>query len=84
MKRLYEDVQSDSEADKEVQNLMSQMGEEQSSYFEDDNTSVVSGSWSKMRAYKAFNEHLNNSKLIREIPNTRLCAKIEKGTYQTS
>lgn len=71
LKKLYEDVQSDSDADKEVQVLMGQMDREES---KDDNTSEISGSWSKMKASRLLNE-------LKIPPNSKIAdAKIEKGT----
>lgn len=68
LKKLYEDVQSDSDADKEVQVLMGRMDREES-------TSEISGSWSKMKA----NRLLNDLKLP---SNAKIAdAKIEKGTF---
>ncbi|RZC35124.1 microtubule-associated protein futsch [Asbolus verrucosus] len=77
LKKLYEDVQSDSDADKEVQVLMGRMDRDFESA-KDDNTSEISGSWSKMRACRILNEHFNKTNLTREIPSARISAKVEK------
>lgn len=69
LRKLYDDWQSDTEADKEVQSLMNKMNHE----FDDDNNSVVSGSWSKMRAFK--NMHQKNNLNL----NSR--ARLEKGIF---
>lgn len=72
LKKLYEDVQSDSDADKEVQVLMGRMDREES---RDDNTSEISGSWSKMKANRLLNE-------LKLPSNSKIAdAKIEKGTF---
>ncbi|KAJ8928046.1 hypothetical protein NQ314_019459 [Rhamnusium bicolor] len=63
LKKLYEDVQSDSDADKEVQLLMSKITEKDINKIEDDNSSIVSGSWSKMRAYKNISEHFSRTNI---------------------
>ncbi|KAJ8982115.1 hypothetical protein NQ317_002841 [Molorchus minor] len=84
LKKLYEDVHSDSDADKEVQQLMSKIAEDEISKIEDDNSSVVSGSWSKMRAYKNV-ENFSRMKIKQEITGRRdlkTSAKLEKGTRQ--
>lgn len=79
LKKLYEDVQSDSDADKEVQVLMGRM-ERDFEYDKDDNTSEISGSWSKMRACRILNDHVNKTNVTRDIPSSRISAKVEKGT----
>lgn len=80
LKKLYEDVQSDSDADKEVQVLMGKM-EKDFEYDKDDITSEISGSWSKMRAYRIINEQTNDkTNVFRKIPSSRISAKVEKGT----
>ncbi|KAG5891382.1 hypothetical protein JTB14_020111 [Gonioctena quinquepunctata] len=62
LKKLYEDIQSDSDADKEVQQLMSKVIPEINDAEPDnDNSSEVSGSWSKMKAYKNMSEHFGRS-----------------------
>lgn len=60
LRKLYEDVHSDSEADKEVQNFMCRL-EPYGKEAEEDNNSVISGSWSKMRAFKNFNQQFNGN-----------------------
>lgn len=77
LKKLYDDI-SDSDADKEVQLLMSKILPDSST--EDDAASVLSGSWSKMRAHRNISEHFSriNSKAIRSDLNSH--TKIEKGT----
>ncbi|KAJ3643302.1 hypothetical protein Zmor_026024 [Zophobas morio] len=77
LKKLYEDVQSDSDADKEVQVLMGRM-ERDFEYDKDDNTSEISGSWSKMRACRILNDHVNKTNVTRDIPSSRISAKVEK------
>lgn len=77
LKKLYEDVNSDSDADKEVQLLMSKITTADKT--EDDASSVVSGSWSKMRAFK----NLNGIK-VKEAKtryDLSMGVKKEKGTY---
>ncbi|XP_076265570.1 uncharacterized protein LOC143199566 isoform X2 [Rhynchophorus ferrugineus] len=58
LKKLYEDVPSDtdSDADKEVQQLMSRITEREVDMMESDTSSIVSGSWSKMRAFRNLND----------------------------
>ncbi|XP_030766608.1 uncharacterized protein LOC115890501 isoform X1 [Sitophilus oryzae] len=58
LKKLYEDVPSDadSDADKEVQRLMSRITEDEVNMMESDTSSVISGSWSKMKAFRNFSE----------------------------
>ncbi|XP_050498949.1 uncharacterized protein LOC114337513 isoform X1 [Diabrotica virgifera virgifera] len=73
LKKLYEDVQSDSDADKEVQYLLSRATTDSS--LENDNSSVLSGSWSKMKTYRNINS-------IKEATTTRLGAKIEKDSLE--
>lgn len=80
LKKLYEDVQSDSDADKEVQVLMGRMNEKDIEHDKDDNTSEISGSWSKMRACRMINEQFNKTNITRDIPSARISAKVEKGT----
>lgn len=82
LRKLYEDWQSDSEADKEVQSLMNKTDEESAKEFDDDNSSVVSGSWSKMRAFRNMQQQRN--KIIRETLheseiNLQSRARVEKG-----
>lgn len=60
LRKLYEDVHSDTEADKEVQSLMSKLDEDVKE-LEDDNSSVISGSWSKMRAFKNISQQFNKT-----------------------
>lgn len=52
LKRLYEDWQSDSDADREVQSFMSSSSQSLTKRSDDENYSVISGSWSKMRTLK--------------------------------
>ncbi|XP_074031802.1 uncharacterized protein isoform X2 [Leptinotarsa decemlineata] len=61
LKKLYEDIQSDSDADKEVQQLMSKVSQNEGNRIETDTSSEVSGSWSKMRAYKNMSDHFGRS-----------------------
>ncbi|KAJ8959840.1 hypothetical protein NQ318_011573 [Aromia moschata] len=77
LKKLYEDVQSDSDADKEVQLLMSKITENDK--VEDDDSSVVSGSWSKMRAYKKVTEHFGRTNVRHDL---KLNTKSEKDTTE--
>ncbi|KAF5306192.1 hypothetical protein FQR65_LT07469 [Abscondita terminalis] len=75
LKRLYEDWHSDNEADKEVQLLMNKPGQELSKEC-DANSSVISGSWSKMKAFR-------NMQQQRAKNNVESCfnshARLEKG-----
>ncbi|XP_057656503.1 uncharacterized protein LOC130894015 isoform X1 [Diorhabda carinulata] len=75
LKKLYEDVQSDSDADKEVQFLLSRMTKDNG--LENDCSSVLSGSWSKMKTYR----NMNN---VKEATTTKLSAKIEKDSLELS
>jgi hypothetical protein len=59
---------------------MGKMDERELESAKDDNTSEISGSWSKMRACRMLNEHINKTNLTREIPSARISAKVEKGT----
>ncbi|KAH1017916.1 hypothetical protein HUJ05_008504 [Dendroctonus ponderosae] len=59
LRKLYEDVASDdgdSDADKEVQRLLSRVSDKELTSLESDASSVVSGSWSRMRAFKNLAE----------------------------
>ncbi|KAK4876253.1 hypothetical protein RN001_012675 [Aquatica leii] len=80
LRRLYEDWHSDNEADKEVQLLMNKPEHEPSKEF-DANSSVVSGSWSKMRAFR-------NMQQQRAKTNAESCfnshARLEKGSLNAS
>lgn len=67
LRKLYED-NSDSEADKEVQVLMSRL--EDTRKLDEDISSVVSGSWSKMRAFKNINQQLH--KIVSKNNDMRL------------
>ncbi|XP_018561019.1 uncharacterized protein LOC108903338 isoform X3 [Anoplophora glabripennis] len=84
LKKLYEDVQSDSDADKEVQLLMSTIAERDLNSFEDDNSSVVSGSWSKMRAFKNISEHFSRTSTKEAVTkhDLKLNTKSEKDIKQ--
>lgn len=78
LRKLYEDVQSDSEADKEVQSLMSKT----ESYVNkaDDASSVLSGSWSKMHSFKNINQYFNKTAgKISKARISALHAHVEKG-----
>ncbi|XP_044753638.1 uncharacterized protein LOC123313034 isoform X2 [Coccinella septempunctata] len=77
LKRLYEDENSDSDADKEVQLLTSRIAERQK-LEEDAHSSVVSGSWSRMRAYKNVLEKTNQKKSSDTSSSKRSLAQIEK------
>lgn len=81
LKKLYDDI-SDSDADKEVQLLMSKILPDSSA--EDETASVLSGSWSKMRAHRNISEHFIriNAKGIRN--DVKIESKIEKGTQNGS
>lgn len=60
LRKLYEDIPSDegdSDADKEVQRLLSGVADKhQLNADSDDGSSVISGSWSRMRAFKNISE----------------------------
>ncbi|KAK9889525.1 hypothetical protein WA026_006879 [Henosepilachna vigintioctopunctata] len=78
LKRLYDEENSDSDADKEVQLLTSRIAERELERLEDDNNSVVSGSWSRMRAYKNVYERANH-KRTRDVSSVKsTLAQIEK------
>nr|XP_008192878.1 PREDICTED: uncharacterized protein LOC656219 isoform X1 [Tribolium castaneum]XP_015840211.1 PREDICTED: uncharacterized protein LOC656219 isoform X1 [Tribolium castaneum]XP_015840212.1 PREDICTED: uncharacterized protein LOC656219 isoform X1 [Tribolium castaneum] len=79
LKKLYEDVQSDSDADKEVQVLMGKMNERDLENDKDDNTSEISGSWSKMRACRML-----KTNITRDFPSARISAKVEKDDLKAS
>lgn len=81
LKKLYDDI-SDSDADKEVQLLMSKILPDSSA--EDEAASVLSGSWSKMRAHRNISEHFSriNAKGVGNA--VRIDPKIEKGTQNGS
>lgn len=81
LKKLYEDVHSDSDADKEVQLLMSKITETDLNRIDNDNSSIVSGSWSKMRSYKSINEtaNRNNTNELQSGLDLRAKRKVEKG-----
>ncbi|CAH0554958.1 unnamed protein product [Brassicogethes aeneus] len=83
LKRLYEDEQSDSDADKEVQQLMSKVND--MGKLEDDHSSIVSGSWSKLSAQKRLHSYKNgaNEPYSRYDLNTTN-AKIEKDSSMDS
>lgn len=78
LKKLYDDI-SDSDADKEVQLLMSKILPD-SSCTEDDTASVLSGSWSRMRAHKNISEHFSRINTKGVGIDRENEAKIEKGT----
>ncbi|CAG9760826.1 unnamed protein product [Ceutorhynchus assimilis] len=64
LRKLYNDVPSDEaecDADREVQQLLSRVTEKELTSLESDASSVVSGSWSKMKAFKNFAEASNRS-----------------------
>ncbi|XP_025832498.1 probable serine/threonine-protein kinase DDB_G0282963 [Agrilus planipennis] len=69
LKKLYEEALSDSEADKEVQLLMDQNGYESNKETDGECNSIVSGSWSKLRAYKLMNQEKNRSHLAIKSEN---------------
>lgn len=83
LRKLYDDVHSDSDADKEVQQLMSRITERELSRLENDNSSVVSGSWSKMSARKNLGNFVTRANIKENQSRYDLKAntKIEKGTY---
>ncbi|KAF5278466.1 hypothetical protein FQA39_LY05955 [Lamprigera yunnana] len=96
LKKLYEDWQSDSEADKEVQLLMNKTDQEPLKEFDDANSSVVSGSWSKMKAFRnmqqqrvknvsesCFNSHARLEKGSLNAHQTRIEIKKEAATPPT-
>jgi len=61
LRKLYEDIPSDegdSDADKEVQRLLSGVADRHQliAADSDDGSSVISGSWSRMRAFKNISE----------------------------
>lgn len=51
LRKLYDDVASDNEADREVQSLLSRINERDVEDY-DDGSSVVSGSWSRVTAFR--------------------------------
>lgn len=69
LKQLYEEAAEHSDdsqrADEEVRSYMSAAGEESDvRSTEDEVSSVVSGSWSKMRAFKNVQRHINNAAIL--------------------
>lgn len=83
LRKLYEDVMSDNEADLEVQSLMSRITETDSDRLDEDCASVVSGSWSKMTAYKNVNRYLRKADKSLGYQNglvQKAYTHIEKGT----
>ncbi|KAJ8910856.1 hypothetical protein NQ315_010802 [Exocentrus adspersus] len=84
LKKLYEDVHSDSDADKEVQLLMSSIAERDLNTCEDDNNSVVSGSWSRMKAFKNISQHFSRSNTKEAVMkhDLKLITKSEKDIKQ--
>lgn len=84
LRKLYEDVMSDNEADLEVQSLMSKITESESDRLDEDCSSVVSGSWSKMTAYKNVDRYLRKAEKSLGYQNgvvQKAHAHIDKGTY---
>lgn len=83
LKRLYEEEEnSDSDADKEVQLLTSRITERRR-LEEDAGSSVVSGSWGRMRAYRNVLDKSNHKK-ARDVSSSKSSlAQIEKGTRKS-
>lgn len=95
LRKLYDEAaehSDDSEkADEEVRSYMSAGGDDSDAVrdTEDDVSSVVSGSWSKMRAFRNIKQHLHNihtdtsrqkeSEMFRNIINRHTYTK--KGIY---
>lgn len=87
LKQLYAEAAEHSDdsqrADEEVRSYMSAAGEE-SDYrsTEDEVSSVVSGSWSKMRAFKTVQRHINNTAIL-NTPSFKGKADIFRNVVKT-
>lgn len=84
LRRLYDDVMSDNEADMEVQSLMSKITDKEYDRLDEDCASVVSGSWSKMTAYKTVDRFLRKSDRSIGYQNgvvQKTHAHVEKGIF---
>lgn len=70
LKRLYDEASEQSDdserADEEVRSYMSGGGDDSDLHEPEDVRSVVSGSWSKMRAFRAIKHQLNNGNTTKE------------------
>lgn len=78
LKRLYEEAHSDSETDREVQNFMSK-SISLNGDLDEECSSVVSGSWSKVSALKNISRY---SKLVTKSgTRSDLHAQLEKGNF---
>lgn len=90
LKKLYDEASEHSDdserADEEVRSYMSGGGDDSDLYETEDVRSVVSGSWSKMRAFRAIKQHLNNgnvttkeNEMIKNIINHQ--SHLKRGSY---
>lgn len=77
LRKLYDDVVSDNEADREVQCLLSRINEKNIEDY-DDGSSVVSGSWSKVTAFRNVSRFSKFSKTQNGLV-VNPYAQIEKG-----
>lgn len=77
LRKLYDDVASDNEADREVQCLLSKISEKNVEDY-DDGSSVVSGSWSRVTAFRNVNRFSKFSKTQNGLV-VKPYAQIEKG-----
>ncbi|KAB0795406.1 hypothetical protein PPYR_12245 [Photinus pyralis] len=84
LRKLYEDWPSDSEADKEVQQLMNASESVPVKELDDATSSVVSGSWSKMRAFR--NMQQQRAKIISDASEVKFNsnARLEKGSLNVN
>ncbi|KAL1495046.1 hypothetical protein ABEB36_010529 [Hypothenemus hampei] len=75
LRKLYEDTcndDADSDADKEVQLLLSKASNNEINFESDHSDSILSGSWSRMKAFKNLNETGRNSfKSKRDLINAK-------------
>lgn len=78
LRKLYEDAMSDNEADKEVQSLMSTISDNELRDVDEECSSVVSGSWSKVSATRNVGRFKRSGHQNGTVLN--LHAHVEKGT----
>lgn len=86
LKRLYEEAAENSDdshrADEEVRSYMSANGDDSDIFStEDEVSSVVSGSWSKMRAFKNMKHHLNVIESSRKNEKEIFRNVVNRNTY---
>lgn len=81
LKKLYEEMHSDSETDTEVENLMSKSVIMDGGDLDEECSSVVSGSWSKVSAFKNISHYNTVAMKSRNRATDNLHAQLEKGKF---